>query len=174
MRNSVLRRSPFARISVFALVALSLSVALVGCGGGSGTSPVVPPVSGGNGPPAGQNPTLAFVNGRVVDNSSSATGVPNATVTVIGTTITAKTATDGSFTLPNVPIASTQFSVTSPDPSTWYNNAVYLGKQYDTINCTLPLPANLVTGRNDLPANIVLSLGGANPPPPPQPGGCSN
>lgn len=171
MRNSVLRQSPFARISICALVGLSLAFSIAGCGGGGGSPP---PNDGNNNntPPPGQSPTLAFINGRVVDNSSAAAGVANATVKVVGTNIIAQTATNGTFTLPNVPLASTQFTVTSPDPNLYYNYASYLSKNYDTINCTLPLPANLTAGRNDLPGNIAMSLGGVNPPPPPNPAGC--
>ena len=172
MRNSVLRQSPFARITICALVGLSLAFSIAGCGGGGGSPSLNDGNNNNNNPPPGQSPTLAFINGRVVDNSSAAAGVANATVKVVGTNIIAQTATNGTFTLPNVPLASTQFTVTSPDPNSYYNYAAYLSKQYDTINCTLPLPSSLTTGRNDLPGNIVMSLGGVNPPPPPNPAGC--
>jgi len=95
-----------------------------------------------------------------------------ATIAVVGTTITAHTATDGSFTLPNVPLTATQFTVTSPDAFAYFNFAQYTNKQYDTIACKLPLPTPLKAGANTLPDNVHLYIGGANPPPPPPIGGC--
>ena len=91
--------------------------------------------------------TQQFPNGKPV---------PNATVSVVGTNISAKTATDGSFTLANVPLTATQFTVLSPDTVQWYNFASFNNKQYDTIDCKLPLP-NLQAGANILPGTVVLT-----------------
>ena len=166
---------PHVRVSLSTLLALLAVLALAGCGGGGGGSNSGSNNGNGNGngntPPPGQSATLAFVNGKVVDTSSTPKGVPNATVSVVGTNVSAKTATDGSFTLANVPLNATQFNVTSPDPIQWYNFATYNTKQYDTINCPLPLPT-LQAGANNLPATIVLSSAGNNPPPPPPVNGC--
>lgn len=175
MRKTVLWKSPHVRVSLSALLALLAVFAFSGCGGGGGgggnNNNNGGNNGGGNNPPPGQNATLAFITGRVVDTSSTPKGVPNATVTVVGTNISAKTASDGSFTLANVPLTATQFTVISPDTFQWYNFASYNAKQYDTINCRLPLP-NLQAGQNILSGTVVLYSAGNNPPPPPPVNGC--
>ena len=161
MRKSVLRQSPFVRVSLGALVAISLAFVVAGCGGGGGGSDP----NNNNNNNNGQNPTLAFVNGKVTDSTTAHAGVPNATVSVVGTTITAKTATDGSFTLPNVPLNSTQVTVASPDTFVYVNTALFSGKIYDLVLCPIPLPA-LSAGSNTLVSTISL-FPGSQPPPPP-------
>lgn len=171
MRKSVLNKTSRFCFALFALVAIVAGSLISGCGTGT--------ASGGNnnngnntgGPPAGQNPTLAFVIGRIIDNTFTGAGVANATVTVNGTAITARTDSSGNFTLANVPLTATQFKVSSPDPLAYYNFATYNGLQYDTIVCNLPLPT-LVQGANNLPGNVRMFVAGNNPPPPPPVGGC--
>ncbi len=185
MRTTVLWQSPHVRASLSALLALIAIAIVAGCGGGGG--------GGGNGggnvgnngannggntngnPPAGQDPTLPFLTGKVVDNSSQAQGVVGATITLFGTGVANKTArvssADGSFTIANVSAKYTAFSVVSPDTSKWYNYALYISKQYDTLNCRLPLPA-LAAGNNNLATPVVLFSAGNNPPPPPPLNGC--
>lgn len=166
MRNSMSRISPNARISLMAIMGLIMALAIAGCGGGGGGAPIINPPPGNN-PPPGQNPTLAFISGLVVDNSFPPKAVSNALVSVLGTGITARTASNGTFTLPNVPLSATQFSVASPDPNLYYNIAKYNSKQYDTILCPMPLPT-LTAGANTLPGGAVaLYAGGFNPPPAP-------
>lgn len=175
MRKTLLWQLPQVRIPLMLLLALLFALTFAGCGGGGGSSSNNNGNGGNNnggGTPPNQNPTLAFISGRVVDNSSQQNGVANATVSVVGTNISARTASDGSFTLPNVPLNATQFTVTSPDTFVYYNFAQYTGKQYDTVACKLPLPTPLKAGANALNGTIQLFLGGQNPPPPPLINGC--
>jgi hypothetical protein len=180
MRKTVLWQAPHVRASLSALLALVAIVIVVGCGGGGGGG------GGGNngttngtttngGPPPGQNPTLPFISGRVTDTSSPAQGVPGATITLFGTGVPninkTVTSTDGTFTIANVDPRYTAFSVLSPDTSKWYNFALYNSKQYDTVNCRLPLPA-LQAGNNNLSSTVALFSAGNNPPPPPPLNGC--
>jgi hypothetical protein len=81
------------------------------------------------------------------------------------------TSSDGTFVIANVNPGYTSFAVTSPDTSRWYNFALFNTKQYDTLNCRLPLPA-LHIGNNNLPTAVALFTAGNNPPPPPPLNGC--
>src|SRR5689334_14401088 len=106
MRKTLLWQFPHIRISLLLVMALLFALAVAGCGGGGGgggSNNGGNNNGGNNNGGNGQNPTLAFITGRVVDTSSQANGVANATISVVGTNITAHTATDGTFTLPNVP-----------------------------------------------------------------------
>ncbi|HLK58408.1 MAG TPA: carboxypeptidase-like regulatory domain-containing protein, partial [Chthonomonadaceae bacterium] len=107
----------------------------------------------------------------VLDNSSNHAPVQNAVVSIVGTNRTATTNAQGVYTITNVPPAATLFTVTSPDPFTYYNYAQFQSKQYDTIQCKLPLPA-LAANTVAQVADVWLYNGGQNPPPPPPVGGC--
>jgi hypothetical protein len=160
-----------------------LTLSLAGCGGGgsssgnSGNSGSTGNNSGSTGNnTGGSTPTLATVNGFVLDNTPSHNPVQGALVTVIvsgGTNRTATTAADGSFVVTNVALTATSFKVASPNPVAYYNYADYgpNGSLYDLNACTLPLPT-LVAGANTLSSDIYMFLGGTNPPPPPPTGGC--
>jgi hypothetical protein len=184
MRKTVLWQSPHVRASLSALLALVVIVFVAGCGGGGGGGGNN---NGGNNnganngnnngnPPPGQNPTLPFVSGRVTDTGNPAQGVVGADITLFGTGVPdlhyRVTSADGTFTIANVDPRYTTFSVVSPDTTKYYNYALYTSKQYDTLNCRLPLPTTLVAGNNNLPTNIVLFSAGNNPPPPPPLNGC--
>lgn len=175
MRKTVLWQSPHVRASVSALIAFAAILIVVGCGGGGG-GPVGSNVNGNNnngGAPPGQDPTLPFLRGKVVESANTTNGVAGATVTLHSpgrSDISVTTAVDGSFVIANVPNSYNTFTVTSPDPVKWYNFANYGGKNYDTVNCRLPLPG-LAVGSNNT-GTVVLSSGGNNPPPPPPVGGC--
>jgi len=184
MRKTVLWQSPHVRVSLSALLALAAIFVLAGCGGGGGggtnnggTNNGGNTNGGNNGsnPPPGQNPTLPFLSGRVVDTTSPAKGVVGATITLFGSGVpdlmVKVTSSDGVFTIANVDPRYSAFAVLSPDTSQWYNYALYLSKQYDTLNCRLPLPT-LQAGNNALPTNVVLYSAGNNPPPPPPINGC--
>ena len=177
MRKTVLWQSPHVRASLSALLALAAITIVVGCGGGGGGGGNNNGAGNNNGgnPPPGQNPTLPFINGRVTDNSIPAMGVVNATITLFGAGVpdvnARVTSSDGTFTIANVDPRYTAFSVISPDTAKWYNYALYLTKQYDTLNCRLPLP-KLVAGNNNLPGSVLLFSAGNNPPPPPPLNGC--
>ena len=178
MRKTVLWQTPHVRASLSALLALAAIVFVFGCGGGGGggggTSGGV--TNGGNNgsTPPGQNPTLPFVSGRIRDTSNPSQGVVGAKVVLFGNNVPNITVTvtskDGSFTIANVPKAYTAFTVTSPDTSVWYNYALYATKQYDTLNCRLPLPA-LNAGNNKV-TDVLLYSANNNPPPPPLANGC--
>ena len=175
----MLWQSPHVRVSVSALLALMAIMVMVGCGGGGGGGNNGGSTNGtttnGGSPPPGQNPTLPFLSGRVVDNSNPIQGVVGATVTLFGTGVpdltTRVTSSDGTFTIANVDPRYNAFAVISPDTSRWYNFALYGSKQYDTLNCRMPLPV-LVAGSNSLATNVVLFSAGNNPPPPPPINGC--
>jgi hypothetical protein len=179
MRKSVLWQSPHVRASLSALLALVAIAVMAGCGGGGGgsssTNGTTTNGGGNNGTIIGQNPTLPFVSGKVVDSGNPAQGVPGASITLFGAGVpdlhSTVTSADGSFAIANVDKRYTSFSVVSPDTSKWYNYALFNGKQYDTLNCRLPLPT-LAAGNNTLATPIVLSLAGNNPPPPPPLNGC--
>lgn len=138
----------------FSALSLSGLVLLSGCGGGSS--------SGGN-PNPNPNPgntNLSTIRGKVVN--ASGTGVAGANVTAGGVTTT--TATDGTFSLSNVPLATTSFNV-SPPSGFDRTYVSFSGSVYDTTKCTLPLPATTNTPY-DLTRDIVL-YSSATPPPPP-------
>jgi len=179
MRKTVLWQSPHVRVSLLALVALA-AVIIVGCGGGGGGGGNTNGTNNGgntngNTPPPGQNPLLPFLSGRVVDTSSPAKGVVGATITLSGAGVpdlsSQVTSADGSFVIANVDPRYTAFTVTSPDTTKYYNEALYQAKTYDTLNCKLPLPT-LSPGTNSLVGSVVLISAGNNPPPPPPVGGC--
>ncbi len=177
----MLWQSPHVRASLSALIALLAIGLIVGCGGGGGNGNngnggnVGGTNNGGGGGPAGQDPNLPYVSGRIGDTSSPSQGVVGATVVLSGPGVpdltTRVTNTDGTFVIANVSTAYTTISVMSPDTSKWYNYALYASKQYDTINCRLPLPA-LSIGNNNLSTSILLFSATNNPPPPPLTTGC--
>ncbi|HLJ55078.1 MAG TPA: carboxypeptidase-like regulatory domain-containing protein [Chthonomonadaceae bacterium] len=172
-------QSPHVRASLSALIAVLAIALIVGCGGGGGNSNNNNNGNNGSngsnngGLPPGQNPGLPFITGKVVGSANTAIGVPGATVTIHGAGLadrSVQTAADGSFTFINVARGYTSFSVASPDPVAFYNFANFNGKNYDTVNCTLPLPG-LAVGANNV-GTVILSSGGNNPPPPPPISGC--
>ena len=179
MRKTVLWQSPHVRAYLSALLAFVAVVAVAGCGGGGGGGNN----NGGNNnggnngnlPPPGQNPTLPFISGKITDTGNPAKGVPGASITLFGAGVPdlqyRVTSATGAFTIANVDPRYTSFAVISPDPTQWYNYALYLGKQYDTLNCRLPLP-NLVAGSNNHTSTVALYSAGNNPPPPPPINGC--
>jgi hypothetical protein len=179
MRKTVLWQSPHVRVSLSALLALLAILVVAGCGGGGGGGNNGTANNGGttNGgtPPTGQNPTLPFLSGKIVDTSSPPVGVVGAAITLFGTGVpninTHVTSSDGSFTIANVDPRYTTFAVISPDVTRFFNFALFGGKQYDTINCRLPLPV-LKAGSNTLPTTVNLFSAGNNPPPPPPINGC--
>lgn len=169
MRKTVLWQHPHVRATLAALLAFAAMAIIAGCGGGGGGSNN----NGGNNTNGGNVQPIG-VTGRVVDSSNTANGVPGARITLHGagvSDISTTTAADGSFFIANVPSTYTSFSVTSPDPVRWYNFANYGGKNYDTVNCRLPLPGIASASNNNI-GTIILSSGGTNPPPPPPIGGC--
>jgi len=142
-------------------------LALAGCGGGGGGNPNPNP----NPNPGGGTTTLAALSGTVRDSLNDP--VPNALVSVLGTGLQTRTATDGTFTVFNVPLTATRFVVNSPDLSRYFDIAQYQGgRPYDVDparpggQCTLPLPA-LAAGSVTLPATVFLFSVSAGPPPPP-------
>jgi len=168
MRKTVLWQSPHVRASLSALLALMAMVIIAGCGGGGGSS------NNNNGGNNNGGGTIIGVTGKVVGSANTAMGVPGARIVLHGagvTDISATTDAHGAFVITNVPNTYTSFSVASPDPVQWYNFANYNGKNYDTVNCTLPLPGIAANANNNI-GTIVLSSGGNNPPPPPPVGGC--
>ena len=165
MRNRVLWNSPRVRFSLFVILTLIVSLVVSGCGGGSGGNVIVPP------PPVGN---LATVSGIVRDNTTAV--VANALVTIInpaGRNLQARTASDGTFSIFNVPLATTHFLVNTPDASKFYDVVQYLSvTPYDTDPnrgggaCKLPLPT-LVAGQNNLPGTVIMFSAASGPPPPP-------
>ena len=176
MRKTVLWQSLHVRASLLALLALAAIILIVGCGGGGGGGVVGGSVNGSNnngGLPPGQDASLPYISGKVVESANTLNGVAGAVITLHGagvSDISAVADANGAFRLLNVPNTYTTFSVMSPDPVKWYNFANYNGKNYDTVLCRLPLPG-LAPGNNNA-GSVVLSSGGTNPPPPPPVGGC--
>jgi hypothetical protein len=118
------------------------------------------------------NPALATIKGYVFDTGGGRVNGAGVTVLVPGgANIVTTTDCSGAFTATNVPLNATGFKVASPDPVAYYNYANYNGKFYDLVNCTLPLPA-LSAGMNAPFTDVVMYLGGPNPPPQPPAGGC--
>ncbi len=160
MRRRTPQNPPCIRGS-FALLALLIPLALIGCGGGGGAAPA---------------PTTT-VTGKVV-SSTDMSPIPAATVTIVGTNLSAQTQADGTFSIANVPAAATRFVVTSPDLTKYLSIAYYAPQgaslqEYATdpntgSQCTLPLPT-LHGGTVALPAAVELASA-ANVPP--LPTGC--
>ena len=168
MRNRVSNRIPHVRISLLSVAIFAMMLALAGCGGGGGGGVVNPPPGGGGG---GGATTLAALSGTVRDSLNNP--INNALVSVVGTGLQTRTATDGTFTLFNVPLNATRFVVNSPDLSLYFDIAQYQGgRPYDVDaarpggQCTLPLPT-LAAGAIMLPATVILYAVSAGPPPPP-------
>ncbi len=171
MSNQMLRKPPIQRFSLF-LSAAVLTALLTGCGGGGGGSS-----SGTITPPAIGNSQLAVVTGRVVDTSGNP--VSGAGILVMGTTLQGSTASDGTFTITNVPLTATQIEVASPNTTQYYNYGTYNGQLYqfgtNTSACPIMLPKLVpaATATTVLPSNIALyPSGNGAPPPPPLIGGC--
>jgi hypothetical protein len=172
MRNSDLRKAPRARTSLFLLSALLAGSLLSGCGGGGGSS------SGSGGTPGTiGNASLATLSGRVVDTAGNP--VPGATVLVVGTSAAASTASDGSFTITNVPLTATKLSLSSPNTSSWYNYGTYNGHYYQfgsaTGACDITLPTLVASSQatTQLVTSVALyPASNGSPPPPPLVGGC--
>ena len=164
MRKTVLWQSPHVRASLSALLALAALILIAGCGGGGG--------GGGNN--NGGIVVVPGIGGKVVESANTSNGVPGATITLHGPgvpNLSTTTAADGTFKFVNASTAYTSFSVANSDPVKWYNYANFGGKNYDTVNCTLPLPGLAANTANNI-GTIILSSGGTNPPPPPPVGGC--
>lgn len=161
MRNRVFWNSPQTRLfSCLTLLGL-MAMALAGCGGGGGGSstPVTPPGT-----------TNVSITGTVKDTSTNGAPVVNALVSIVGTSLSTRTDASGHFTFTTVPNTAKAFTISNPDPSSYFSYANFGGKFYDIIACTLPLPA-LHTGTNTI-SEVDLYIGGASPPPPPPTGGC--
>ncbi len=174
MRNSDLRKAPRARTSLFLLSALLAGSLLSGCGGGGSSSSST---GGGSNPGTIGNSSLATLTGRVVDTAGNP--VPGATVVVVGTSAAASTASDGSFTITNVPLTATKLSLTSPNTANWYNYGTYNGHYYQfgttTGSCDITLPSLVASSQAVTPlvSNIALyPASNGSPPPPPLVGGC--
>ena len=163
MRNRVFWNSPRTRfISCLTLVGL-MALALAGCGGGSGGGPGPGPVI----PPGGSN---VSISGTVKDTSAAHSPVVNALVGIVGTTLSTRTDSSGSFSFASVPSTATRFTVSNPDPTTYFSYANFNGKLYDVIKCNFPLPT-LHAGSNPV-VEVDLYQGGSSPSPPPPTGGC--
>jgi hypothetical protein len=137
-------------------VLLTLLATLVwsGCGGG------------GSGP----TPTTTL-SGRVV-SATDMSPIPLATIAIVGTMLTAQTQTDGTFTVSNVPVTATHFTVTSPDLTKYLSIAEYSAggatlQEYsfdiNGVPCSLPLPT-LRAGTTALPSDIELLSATSVPP----------
>lgn len=173
MRKSVLWNSPHVRFSLAMLLALMIALAMAGCGGGGGGG------GGnnngnGNGNGGGGNPSLATVTGQVTDLAGNAVSGANVSVIGLPSGQSVKTGSDGRFSIFNVPLSGfTQFVVTSPDPTLYFNTVMYLNNQYDTDpsraggQCKMPLPTPLHAGANALPGTVQM-FSQNSPPPPPQ------
>ncbi len=161
MRNRVYWNSLQARFFSGLILLGLLSLAIAGCGGGSGGStPAIPP----------PGTTNVAVIGTVKDTSNVHNPVAGAVVTIVGTSLSVRTDASGTFTFSSVPSTVTQFTVSNPDPTSYFSYANYNSKFYDIVKCTFLLPA-LHTGTNTV-TEVDLFLGGSSPPPPPPTGGC--
>lgn len=183
MRKRSLWNSP--RISLSLMLVLLVSLVIAGCGGGGGSSSGGSNSGGGNNSGGGGvTPNTSIVSGRVVDNVGTGNGVNGAKVTIVGTSLSTTTASDGSFQIRNVPLTAKQFVVTTPDVAVYPNIITYLGNYYNTDpgraggQCLLPLPT-LANGQTvTLPGNVLMyniaasSNNGGSAPPPPPPSGC--
>lgn len=150
------------RFSLLAILLLIASLAVVGCGGGGGSSSGSNPTTG---------PNTAIVTGRVIDSVSNS-GVSGLTVTFPGTSISGTTATDGSFTIVNVPLSATGVLVTVSNPSstsTHYDIIYYGGTYYYTgagYGCSIRLPTLVNQGTAALGSMSIYNRSGIPPPPP--------
>lgn len=156
----------FTLASLFAVI---LAFAISGCGGGGGgVSPGGGSGSSSGGPPPVGNPNLATITGKVTDTAGNP--VAGAGISILGTNLSGSSASDGSFTIYNVPLTATQFTVTPP--TGYYSFDVrYLGNDYNLQKpCPLPLPQPLQKGANPLPGPIQLYS--TNGPPPAPTYGC--
>ncbi|CCW35428.1 Carboxypeptidase regulatory-like domain [Chthonomonas calidirosea] len=156
--------------SVLALLVL-VGALISGCGGGGGGGVPAGNGSGGGsssgssgGPPPVGNPNLATITGQVTDIAGNP--VAGAAISIVGTNLTGSSASDGSFTIYNVPLTATQFTVTPP--SGYYSFDVrYLGNDYNLQKpCPLPLPNPLQKGADPLPGPVQLYPTSGPPPAP--------
>ena len=167
MRKSVLWNLPRVRLSFALLFALMGSLAISGCGGGGGSSTPNPtPING--------DPTKAAITGIVVDTTTSAAPIVGATVSVAGTSLSAKTGADGKFSIINAPVGTVGLIITSPDPTVYYNVVLYHSNIYnDSSVCPLSVTTQASSKGASSAGTIQLFPSGTNPPPPPYTGvGC--
>ncbi len=169
MRKSVLWNLPHVRLSFALLFALMGSLSISGCGGGGGGSPTPKPPQTTTG-----DPTKAAITGVVVDTTTSAAPVVGATVSVAGTSLSAKTGADGKFSIINAPVGTVGLIVTSPDPTVYYNVVLYHSNIYnDFSTCPLSVTTQASSKGTSSAGTIQLFPSGTNPPPPPYTGvGC--
>ncbi len=164
MRNGVRISSPRVSLPLYLLCVVTL-FGITSCGSGSGGGGGT---SGGGGGGGGTGKT---VSGVVRDFNVN--GVKNALIQVTGTSLSTTTDANGIFTLTNVPPTATSIQVTRPGNTGYYNVAVFYGKTYDLVGCTIPLPN---TGLANVTLTDITMYGGPdpnNPPPPPPPtSGC--
>lgn len=115
------------------------AVVAVGCGGGGG--------GGGTTPP----PTSNTLIGQVVDAYTPTTGVAGATVTVTTSTgpVSATTASDGTFSVPSLPLETVAMQVSKP--------GYYASPQVQIAILVQPRPQDAGT----------ITLTPSGPPPPP-------
>ena len=166
MRQSVLRKSSHIRFSLALIMALMFALALSACGGGGGGG-------GNNNGGGGGGGGGIRVTGKVVSSTNLGVGVAGATVKV-NTGQSAKTASDGSFTILNVPSSATTFVVSSPDLSQYTDLGTYNALYYNmdptaSPTCQLPLPSPLRLGANSVGLVGLYpnpSTSSAPPPPP--------
>ena len=96
-RNDYRMLTHWGRIT---LAGIAAAVLLTGCGGG-----------GGGGSTGGSSSSTATVTGQLKDTTTSNV-LPNRTVTVENTTLSAVTDAQGDFTISSVPVTSITLSVT--------------------------------------------------------------
>lgn len=155
MRTERFKQSPHSPGLLLVLFTLFVALVWSGCGGGGGGGPT---------------PTTTLT-GKVV-SATDMSPVPSATITIAGTMLTAQTQTDGTFSVSNVPVTATRFTVTSPDLSKYLSIAEYSAggttlQEYsfntDGIQCSMPLPS-LHAGTTALPSNVELLSATSVPP----------
>lgn len=168
MRKRAQRNIPHVQLTLALLMTLMASLVLAGCGGGGGGGTPTPP----NPTTPTSSATLATVTGIVTDTTAAATPVAGATVSLVGTSLTTKTGTDGKFVFYNAPVGTVRIAVLTPNPAVYYGDVEYQGKEYNSQMCPITI-TTIASGRNGtvspLPASLQLfpnSAAGGPPAPP--------
>ena len=165
MRKSVLWNLSHVRVALALLFALAGSLTINGCGGGGGGSSTTT-TTGSTG-----DPTKATVTGIVRDTTTTAAPIVGATVSIAGTSLSAKTGADGKFSIINAPVGSVSLIVTSPDPTVYYGTVLYNTKLYnDPAKCPIAVTTHASSAGTSNAGTLQLYPAGTNPPAPPYTG----